>query len=197
MPGVKIALLAYTFSTNGIALDPDRTFGANVVRFNALRDADYDPDLVHHHIELARKRGADLIVSSHHWGVEFEYYPPARIVTRAHELLDAGIDIIVGHHPHILNPTEWHVTPDGRTTVCLYSLGNLTSWALLHPMQRLSEVAEVGGPCSQTGHLRLRPMDRAPAGPTSRIINATMTVIAVPVRYSLRMPLAQSMTPLS
>jgi poly-gamma-glutamate synthesis protein (capsule biosynthesis protein) len=141
--GVKIALLAYTFSTNGIALDADRTFGANVVRFNALRDADYDPDLVHHHIELARKRGVDLIVSSHHWGVEFEYYPPARIVTRAHELLDAGIDIIVGHHPHILNPTEWHVTPDGRTTVCLYSLGNLTSWALLHPMQRLSEVAEV------------------------------------------------------
>lgn len=141
--GISIALLSYTFSTNNIPLDSDFSFGLNVIRFNALRDQDYDPSLILHHIQLAKQRGAQIIISAHHWGIEFEYYPPSRLIKRAHELMDAGIDIIVGHHPHILNPSEWYHTKDGRTALCLYSLGNFTSWGLLRPMQKLAQIAQV------------------------------------------------------
>ncbi|MBD3316433.1 MAG: hypothetical protein GF344_11655 [Chitinivibrionales bacterium] len=141
--GVKVAFLAYTFSTNSIPLDEGCEYGTNLVRFNALRERDYDPSLIRRHAADARNRGADLIVSLHHWGLEFEYYPPERIVSRAHDLLEAGIDIILGHHPHILNPAEWYYTRDGRRTLCFYSLGSITSWALRHPLHRMAEIVSI------------------------------------------------------
>jgi poly-gamma-glutamate synthesis protein (capsule biosynthesis protein) len=139
--GVKIALLSYTFSTNGVPVDAGFEFGVNLVRFNALKDSDYDPSLIHRHIKLAKERGADFIISSHHWGVEFEYYPPKRITERAHDLLDAGIDLIIGHHPHILNPVERYKTNDGREAIVLYSLGNVTTYALITSRQRMGSLA--------------------------------------------------------
>ncbi len=141
--GIKIAFLSYTFSTNNIPLDKDFQHGVNLVRFNALNDSDYDPSIIMRHIRLAKERGADIIVSSHHWGIEFENYPPLRIVRRAHELLDAGIDVIVGHHPHTLNPAEWYTARDGRKTLCLYSIGNITAYALIRPWQRMSLIAAI------------------------------------------------------
>ncbi len=141
--GIKIAVLAYSFSNNNVPFEKGFSHGLNLVRFNALNDRDYDPSLIRHHIKLARERGADIILSSHHWGIEFEYYPPSRIVKRAHELLDAGIDIIVGHHPHILNLAEWYQTRDGRNTLCLYSLGNLVSFGLIRPAQKMALIAEI------------------------------------------------------
>jgi poly-gamma-glutamate synthesis protein (capsule biosynthesis protein) len=139
--GAKIALLSYTFSTNGIPLDPGYEYGVNLVRFNALNDSDYDPSLIYRHIKLAKERGADFIISSHHWGVEFEYFPPKRLIDRAHDLMDAGIDLIIGHHPHILNPVERYRTRDGREAVALYSLGNFTTYALITSKQRMGSLA--------------------------------------------------------
>jgi poly-gamma-glutamate synthesis protein (capsule biosynthesis protein) len=142
--GIKVAFLAYSFTTNNIPLEPDFGHGINVVRFNALRDEDYDPSLIHKHIDMARERGADLIVACNHWGVEFEYYPPYRLVNRAHDLMDRGIDIIIGHHPHILNPSEWYQAKDGRNCLCLYSLGNLTNHSMLRPETAMSQIVNIG-----------------------------------------------------
>jgi poly-gamma-glutamate synthesis protein (capsule biosynthesis protein) len=141
--GLRIAVLSYTFSTNGLPLEPGKEYGTNVVRFNALRDEDYDPGLILRHIRLARERGADYIVSCHHWGIEFEYYPTRKLVARAHALFEAGLDLIVGHHPHILKPTERYRTRDGRDCICFYSLGNTTTAGLVMPIQNLSQLAGV------------------------------------------------------
>lgn len=141
--GIKIALLSYTFSTNAIPLEQHFQFGTNLVRFNALDDNDYDPSLIFHHVTCARERGADVIVACNHWGVEFEYYPPERIVRRAHELIDGGVDLIIGHHPHILNLSERYRAKDGRDGFILYSLGNLTSWGLKFPLQKMSHLARI------------------------------------------------------
>ena len=165
--GIKIAVLSYTFSTNGIQLESNFRFGTNLVRFNALSDSDYDPSLILHHIELARSRGADFIIACNHWGVEFEYFPPERIVRRAHGLLDAGVDLIIGHHPHIINPVERYKTIDGREGVVFYSLGNLTSWGLKFPVQKMSEMASIiletgfdssGKKMVRIGDLKLMPV---------------------------------------
>jgi poly-gamma-glutamate synthesis protein (capsule biosynthesis protein) len=141
--GVRIAMLSYSFSHNGVPFEKGKEYGMNLVRFNALNDSDYDPSIIHRHIKLAKEQKADIIIANHHWGVEFEYYPPKRIVDRGHELLDAGVDIIIGHHPHILNPVERYKAKDGRECVVCYSLGNIVSWALKFAMQKMSEIAEI------------------------------------------------------
>ncbi|MGM0461501.1 MAG: CapA family protein [Fibrobacterota bacterium] len=141
--GIKTAFLAYSFSTNGIPLDRGFEHGVNLIRFNALKDEDYDPSLIFRHIQLAKERGAELIVANNHWGIEFEYYPSPRLVRRAHELMDAGVDIIIGHHPHMVNPSEWYRTKDGRNALCFYSLGNLTSFALKRPTMKMSQIVRI------------------------------------------------------
>jgi poly-gamma-glutamate capsule biosynthesis protein CapA/YwtB (metallophosphatase superfamily) len=56
---------------------------------------------------------------------------------------DQGADIIIGHHPHILNPSEWHKTHDGRDTVCFYSLGSITTTAMPWVAQNTSQIAGI------------------------------------------------------
>ncbi|MDR6226398.1 CapA family protein [Desmospora profundinema] len=69
-------------------------------------------------IEKARKN-ADLVVVHVHWGVEYDnnVHPRQRDLGRA--MVDAGADIIIGHHPHVLEPIELY-----KDSVILYSLGN-------------------------------------------------------------------------
>lgn len=164
--GIKTAFLSYTFSTNGVPLEPDFHHGTNLIRFNALNSSEYDPSLIERHIGLAKERGADLIIASLHWGVEFEYYPPTRIVERGHQLLEKGIDIIIGHHPHILNPSEWYRTKDGRDTVCFYSLNGVTSQTLPTVPQNMGLIAgiriEKGFDCENRVITRIKDIEMTP-----------------------------------
>lgn len=141
--GIKLAMLAYTFSTNGVPLEPGTEESVNIVRFNALREYDYDDSLIRRQVEQARERGADYIVANCHWCCDHEVYPPKRVVNRAHEMLEFGVDLIIGHHPHIIGPVERYQTSDGRQGVVLYSLSNLTSHGLPFPWQRLSLIADI------------------------------------------------------
>lgn len=75
----------------------------------------------------AREAGADLVVLSVHWGNEYHTLPRAEHVALAHELVEGGIDVVWGHHPHVVQPVETVQTADGRTAVIAYSLGNFIS----------------------------------------------------------------------
>lgn len=75
----------------------------------------------------ARELGAELVILSVHWGHEYEEAPRPEQIARAHRLLDGGVDVILGHHPHVLQPVEIHRAPDGRITLVAYSLGNFLS----------------------------------------------------------------------
>jgi poly-gamma-glutamate synthesis protein (capsule biosynthesis protein) len=66
-------------------------------------------------------------VVSIHWGIEYAPAPRPEDVETAHKMLDAGASVIVGHHPHVLQPVETYKTQDGRDTVIFYSLGNFLS----------------------------------------------------------------------
>jgi poly-gamma-glutamate synthesis protein (capsule biosynthesis protein) len=78
-------------------------------------------------------RQCDLLVVSVHWGVEYAPAPRPEDVETAHKILEAGASVIVGHHPHVLQPVETYRTHDGpdgsagRDTVIFYSLGNFLS----------------------------------------------------------------------
>ncbi len=77
-------------------------------------------------IKAARAQ-CDLLVISIHWGIEYATAPRPEDVELAHKMLDAGASVIVGHHPHVLQPVETYTTADGRNTVIFYSLGNFLS----------------------------------------------------------------------
>jgi hypothetical protein len=80
-------------------------------------------------VEAVREASAhaDAVVVSLHWGTEYEQQPRAEDVAFAHQLADAGALVVLGHHPHVLQPVELYRRADGATAVIAYSLGNFVS----------------------------------------------------------------------
>lgn len=70
-------------------------------------------------IDKAKKNGAKVIVVSFHWGIEREYYPNAGQKDYAHYAIDKGANLVIGHHPHVLQGIEKY-----KKSYILYSLGN-------------------------------------------------------------------------
>jgi poly-gamma-glutamate synthesis protein (capsule biosynthesis protein) len=98
-------------------------------------DCGPDRDAIHFAIDLppllnrireARTR-ADTVVVSFHWQVEYITTPLSVYRPIAQSLVDAGADVVLGHHPHVLQPVERLTAADGRPTVVAWSLGNLIS----------------------------------------------------------------------
>ncbi len=112
--GIKIAFLAFTdlFNTN---LNREGK-GPWVRPLNVS-----SPDAV-----KAARMLADLVVVSVHWGVEYEHQPRPRQRDMAARLIGAGADLVIGHHPHVLQPLEW-LEADGRKGAVAFSLGNFIS----------------------------------------------------------------------
>jgi poly-gamma-glutamate synthesis protein (capsule biosynthesis protein) len=75
----------------------------------------------------AARAQCDLLVVSVHWGIEYATAPRPEDVDLAHKMLEAGATVIVGGHPHVLQPIETYQTQDGRETVIFYSMGNFLS----------------------------------------------------------------------
>lgn len=80
-------------------------------------------------VEAVREAAAhaDAVIVSLHWGTEYAQQPRAEDVALAHQLGDAGALVVIGHHPHVLQPVELYRRADGLTTVIAYSLGNFIS----------------------------------------------------------------------
>ncbi len=107
--GVRLALLAF----NAVPYPAD----AHDARTGwAL--ADWDPDRAAQTVTAARRQ-ADAVLVSVHWGYEYQTDIDPAQQTIAHTLLDAGADLVIGHHPHVAQAFEIH---DGRCVA--YSLGN-------------------------------------------------------------------------
>ncbi len=115
--GVKIGWLSYTYSTNGLRERDDA----------AVRVPYIDRERISLDIAEQRKKGADALIVSVHWGVENTHTPNEEQTSLAQFLADAGVDVILGHHSHCLQPIVWLERPDGKRTLCIYSLGNLLS----------------------------------------------------------------------
>ncbi|MBP3580726.1 MAG: CapA family protein [Clostridia bacterium] len=111
--GLKIAFLAYTYGTNGLTKDPYS---------NVIIPYINDEDIIRQ-TALAKQK-ADLVFVSVHWGVEGAFTPNSEQIRVAQLFADNGVDVILGHHPHVIQPVEWLEGKDGNKTLCVYSLGN-------------------------------------------------------------------------
>lgn len=121
--GLQLAFLGYTYGLNqgGNACPPARA-GAPA----CLQAAEIDRAAIVEDVRAAAAQ-ADAVVVSLHWGVEYEQQPRAQDVELAHRLADAGALVVLGHHPHVLQPVELYRRADGRIAVIAYSLGNFVS----------------------------------------------------------------------
>lgn len=69
----------------------------------------------------AAKQKADVVIVAAHWGIEYQMYPSDEQQTFARQMADAGADIIIGNHPHVIQPIQRL----NNHTICFYALGNL------------------------------------------------------------------------
>lgn len=114
--GFRVALLNYTYGTNGI-----ETTSPNVVNY-------IDKEQIKRDILDARRKLPDVIIACMHWGIEYRSLPERSERELADWLIAQGVDHVIGSHPHVLQPME--IKKDARTParhVVVYSLGNFIS----------------------------------------------------------------------
>ena len=125
--GVKIAILNYTYSHNWAtwANGLDGYLNRLCYYDPATREIDFDtinPEVLED-IKLARQV-CDIVIVCPHWGYEYSFEPCAYQKDFARQMIDAGADVIIGAHPHIVEPVEYITTENGNSGLCYYSLGN-------------------------------------------------------------------------
>ncbi|MGJ7921160.1 CapA family protein [Neobacillus sp. LXY-4] len=114
--GIKIAILSYTYGTNGIPIPEGKNYLVNLIDKEKMKE------------EINRaKQAADLVIMSMHWGNEYQRTPSPLQKELAQYLVNEGADIIIGHHPHVLQPMEWLTDESGQKAFVIYSLGNFLS----------------------------------------------------------------------
>lgn len=109
--GIKYTLLAYTYGTNGIKVPEGKEYLVNI----------YSDEKVKNDIEKVRDK-VDVLLVSMHWGTEYKTEPTEEQKRQAEYLSSLGVDIIIGTHPHIIQPITYI-----NDTLVIYSLGNFIS----------------------------------------------------------------------
>ena len=151
--GVRIAFRAYSIHSNTLnAADgtPEwvaRDFPMDALDFGYWRgDARaFGQALFQRHVAQARTAGAQFVIALVHWGREFHVAPSADQRRAGHDLVDAGFDLVIGNHSHVLGPTELY-----RGKLIAYSLGNFLSRVLSLPTT-VGGVLEVDAVATRVG----------------------------------------------
>lgn len=108
--GIKVAILNYTYGTNGIAVT-----APNVVNY-------IDEEVIKNDIEKTKAFNPDKIIAFVHWGLEYETSPNQDQIKINKLFKDNGVDVVIGSHPHVVQPIKY--TED---EFVVYSLGNFIS----------------------------------------------------------------------
>ena len=120
--GVKIPFLSYTYGgpsgTNGLKLGEGYEVIIPYIDDSTIETVKKQISAAHEDPEV------DLVFVSVHWGLEGHFEPTEEQKNYANIMTEAGADVIIGHHPHVIEPVEWLTASDGTKTLCVYSLGN-------------------------------------------------------------------------
>ncbi len=114
--GITFSFLSYTEMTNGLVKSAQSPLAIPYIN---------DEDIIRQ-VGLA-KECSEIVVVSVHWGDEGAFTPNDEQKRVAQLLADCGVDVILGHHPHVIQPVEYLTGKDGNKTLCVYSLGNFAA----------------------------------------------------------------------
>lgn len=119
--GIHIAFMAYTYGTNGMSVPEEEPYLVNLI----------DKEQIALDIQKAKDQNADIIVVSMHFGNEYQREENEEQRELVDFLLEQGVDVVLGSHPHVLQPMEIRkvTTIDGeeKEAFVIYSLGNFVS----------------------------------------------------------------------
>lgn len=115
--GIRIALLNDTYGTNGLPAPSEYPYA--VERFS-------NEERLISQLEYAREE-ADIVIMFAHWGTEYSEDPDEYQRELYELLLTYGVDVVIGTHPHVLQPYEMLIGEDGHEMLVYYSLGNFIS----------------------------------------------------------------------
>ena len=113
--GITYSLISYTYGMNGLLPPEGQEYAVACYRGR-------EEEL----LEKVRKAQemADVVIVAMHWGDEYVTTPNEEETSLAQMLADAGADIIIGNHPHCIQPVQWL---NDHSTICFYALGNCVS----------------------------------------------------------------------
>ncbi len=133
--GINIGMICYTYETktsgenrkalNGILVDEA---SAGLINSFAYEKLDKFYTDIKSQISKMKKEGADVLVAYLHWGNEYQLEANSYQKEIAQKLCDLGVDVIIGGHPHVVQPVDLITSTDGKhKMVCVYSMGNMVS----------------------------------------------------------------------
>lgn len=116
---IKIAILAYSENTNGLPIPKGKDFVINLI----------DEELIKKDINKAREKNADIVLVHLHYGPEYNREPSDYQKQIVQNIIELGADIIVGGHPHVIQPFDFFQTRNTKldSGFVAYSLGNFIS----------------------------------------------------------------------
>lgn len=114
--GVKVGMISYTFGLNGLELPEGKDYLVNLIDVDQIKK-----DMA------ALNKQSDVQIVSMHWGEEYQFVPNENQTHLAQLLSDEGVDVIVGGHPHVIQPMDYLKGKGGNKTLVMYSLGNFIS----------------------------------------------------------------------
>lgn len=116
--GIKIAMLNYTFGLNGGKKSPpDKPYLINFINKKKMAED----------IKKAKEQ-ADFTIVFPHWGTEYTYEPTNSQKDFTKFFYDQGVDLVIGAHPHVIEPVQWIKTKPDHNMLVYYSLGNFISY---------------------------------------------------------------------
>ena len=124
---IKYAMLNYTYGTNGMPISHSYLVNVWPTNTEKINNPDNDTkyqaykETVKNDLNKLRDK-VDVLMVAMHWGVEYTHTPTLYERDMAKFLADNGVDIIIGAHPHVIQPIEWI-----DDTLVIYSLGNFIS----------------------------------------------------------------------
>lgn len=114
----RLAILNFTYSTNGISMPSDMPYLVDML----------DKEKVRASLKEARAN-ADFVIVCPHWGTEYRLEPDASQERWSKLFLEEGVDLVLGTHPHVIEPVEWLEDEEtGHKMLIYYSLGNFVNW---------------------------------------------------------------------
>ncbi|ACQ80708.1 Putative protein of poly-gamma-glutamate biosynthesis (capsule formation) [Beutenbergia cavernae DSM 12333] len=126
---ITVAQIGGSYGTNGIPVPAEAPWVINTFSPDVMNPGSYDPSEIIAQATAAREAGADVVVATLHWGVEYQLAPNYEQTAMAQALAESGqIDLVVGTHPHVPQPYALlDGGPDGSGMWVAWSLGNFIS----------------------------------------------------------------------
>ncbi len=115
--GIKLAMLNYTYGLNGYSMPKNKPYLVNILNKKKMaKDLEQAEAL------------ADFTIVFPHWGSEYVYSPTSMQRELTEFYYEHGVDLVIGAHPHVIEPVEWFETDGSHRMLVYYSLGNFMSY---------------------------------------------------------------------